>query len=962
MKSDNLQDLQEAINKLSFSIAMSPDVRHKTHSEVVKLVECCLPGMAFLHIPNWSGLSTAKQKQITLAVVDRLEKSVGILSPLPTIIEKNAKPQYWLNRVKEDPNVEHTHFENYKTYLAKSGYATTVVDTIEKTCEQILARCANPKEVIAEEKKKKGLVVGDVQSGKTSNYMGLINMALDYGYKIIVLLAGTTNSLRLQTQKRVDKGAIGAKSDSIGKTIEFLGVGKDNKEYYVIPFTDQENDFAKCTHNRIHWNFDDCNKPVILVVKKEKSILKSVSERLQSNIDLLQKKSATAPSDTKSLLIIDDEADNASVNTSSNKDKPSTINGYIREIFNKFPVVSYVGYTATPFANVLIPPDADEDDENRDLFPEDFIVQLETPTNYFGGRIVFPHDIEKLPKHLKRLEPSEDHFLPVKHERTTKYSAMADSLKEAVLMFLINNVIRSIRNQTTEHRSMMINISRFNDVQTQVYERTKEYLHKLERIIEQTYKYETSLFTQNDEMKKIYDLFVTNSYYERIRKGDESFSPVEWHQIQDGLYTEIKQVQIVVINSRNGDVNKIGADGKPKRFDYEQYEREGARVIAIGGMVLSRGLTLEGLMISYYSRNAGTYDSLLQMCRWFGYRPGYEDLCRIYLSQENISRFNSALEAVEDLKIQFEDMKRKDKKPQNYGLMIKTNPYVLETQLLVTARNKCKGAESRPFYLSYGGVYGDTSKMYCNPEKNKSNKIVLDTFFEHVKFTDEGIALDVPKIHIANLVKELNIPYLNKKFDVDGLSKYIEEHDKFNYWDVVVEKGSSKESAFRGNPAVVRSFCMDSKKDKFIRLGGNNNRVMEPSVFQKVLNEEEVRLAEIRLLQKKNDPDPKKRSKQLSIKDYLFHVRKKPIFIIYPIELHEGSTGEAALWERNVIKSFGSRSANGENLLFAFGFGFPNIESGKKFVYLLNKVKQDEIQGEIEIEDDEEGADNGSEQ
>lgn len=119
--------------------------------------------------------------------------------------------------------------------------------------------------------------------------------------------------------------------------------------------------------------------------------------------------------------------------------------------------------------------------------------------------------------------------------------------------------------------------------------------------------------------------------------GDYDYPPVSWEEIQAGLYDEIKQFKIVIINSRNGKMNQIGDDGRKKRFDYEEYEEVGARVIAIGGMVLSRGLTLEGLMTSYYSRNAATYDTLLQMCRWFGYRPGYEDLCRVYLTQENVA-------------------------------------------------------------------------------------------------------------------------------------------------------------------------------------------------------------------------------------------------------------------------------------------------------------------------------------
>lgn len=954
MKIENRTDIKDAICKIAFAFSSSPDFSHKTHGEVVQYVTEHISGLACIFIPSWTALKADERKFVIQEVVNKYEIDRGIKSPAPHVLEKNKNSKFWLYKAKETQECR-KHFENYKKYLIKCNYASNVVEQLEKTCEQILSRCANPFEINEVDKKKKGLVVGDVQSGKTSNYMGLINMAFDYGYKIVVLLAGTTNSLRLQTQKRVDKGAIGAKSNTIGsKSVEYVGVGADEQDYYVIPFTSQEKDFVKDVQESIKSTFNDYKKPVLLVVKKNQSVLKCVSERLLGIIDSLHKNST---SETNSLLIIDDEADNASVNVSANKSKPSSINKYIREIYNKFPIVTYVGYTATPFANVFIQPD--EDDGDKDLFPEDFIIQLSAPTNYFGGRIVFPYDVDETPLCLKRLDPKEENFLPVKHDRTTKYRALAESLKDSIRFFLLGCVIRSLRGQETEHRSMMINISRYNDVQLQILERVQEYVQQLQCIIEQTFLYQQSRFLENKEMKRLYEIYTEDKFFASVREGGDGVSPVKWSHIQEKLNDEAKQIQIAVINSRNGDINKSkkGSDGKLPRFDYDEYDGVGARVIAIGGMVLSRGLTLEGLMISYYSRNAGTYDSLLQMCRWFGYRPGYEDLCRVFLSSENITRFCSALEAVEDLKQQFEEMERKDKKPKNFGLMVRENPYVLETKLLITAKNKCRGAESRPFYLNYGGVYGDTSKMYKDPDENKKNRKALEEFLKEISLDGKGVALNIPKLRIASLVKKLVVPYLNKKFDTEGLSKYIEESECFHYWDVVVESGSS-DIKFNGREAVKRSFILNDENDKFIRLGGNNNRVMEPGVFEKVLSKEEKELAAIRLLQKKNDPDPQKRSNYLSIKDYLYHVRQKPLFVIYPVELKAGSNDNNRNFEQKVIEQFGSPEDNGNNLLLVFGFGFPNKESEKKFVYLLNKIKQAEIESEVETEDEEEGADN----
>ena len=275
-------------------------------------------------------------------------------------------------------------------------------------------------------------------------------------------------------------------------------------------------------------------------------------------------------------------------------------------------------------------------------------------------------------------------------------------------------------------------------------------------------------------MKAIFDLFTKDSFYTAIREGDNSkgYLPITWEQIQNGLYSEIKQVSVVVINSKNGKMS-VKDGGKSKRFDYEDYDTTGARVIAIGGMVLSRGLTLEGLMISYYSRNAGAYDTLLQMCRWFGYRPKYEDLCRVYLTQENIDRFDAVLDAVDDLRQQFEEMERQDKKPKDFGLMVKESPDTLDTTLLVTARNKMRASEVIEYHLNYGGVYADTSKLLRDAAVNRHNRDAFNSFAAKLDIKETNgryIASSVSKFYVAEFIRNLKISYVNRKFDTEGLS------------------------------------------------------------------------------------------------------------------------------------------------------------------------------------------------
>lgn len=886
-------------------------------------------------------VASEDRNAIIKEVVDRYVSEVGIQTFDPDFIDLDKEAKYWLYKAKD--TITHPFFDRYKLYLSNDGFAPKVIDSLESSCEQILARCANPKTSALTEKKK-GLVVGDVQSGKTANYLGLINMAFDYGYRIVVLLAGTTNSLREQTQKRTDCGVIGAKSDSIGNTIEFIGVGFEPKEHFAVPFTNQTNDFKKFVQQNLNVTIADINKPVVLVVKKVKSILESVAERLRTELTV-------KGLDCRSILIIDDEADNASITTAKDPEKPTTINRCIRDIFNNFPVASYVGYTATPFANIFINPY--DDDRYMDLFPTDFIAQLHAPSTYFGGRLVFPNS-DSYSRYVRLISETEPNFLPVSHDKYVRYPALADSLKEAINSFLICNVIRTLRGQGQKHRSMMINITRYNDTQDLVWERVTEYLTGMQNAIEQLSDMPIAAFCRNSYCNALYELYQNDDFFKVIREGSSEYGyePIEWELIQKGLYEESQKITVVVINSRNGQMNNIDPLGKKKRFNYDDYEKTGARVIAIGGMVLSRGLTLEGLMTSYYSRNAGAYDTLLQMCRWFGYRPKYADLCRIYLTQISIDQFDAVLSATEDLKTQFQEMKLRDKKPIDFGLMIKECPDTLETSLLITSRNKMRGTKVFERRLNYSGVYADTSKLFLDPVKNKHNLNAFAEFCKNVKFewqrkdgspksSQYYLAQKVSQHYIAQLFRDIIIPIENKKFNTAGLAEYIEDSDRFPYWDVVIANGNSKDAPFMGVHPVERSFHMRSEND-LIRIGGANNRVLDPGLLNAGLWYRE--------------------GEALSAKEYCKH-REVPILIIFPIDLiiktvkdqtdaqKKQIDAETHKWKTDAKKGLGG------DVLLAFAYGFPGTDSKIMVKYRANAVMLDQLTKGIETDDDEEGED-----
>lgn len=881
------------------------------------------------------------KEKIKNNIYEKYITNIGIVNPDAEFLVKDKTINNWM----ENTSVSTEYFNRYIEYLRDQDFPEDSIEKMTKSTNNILARCADPNNVNdSDNTKKKGLVMGDIQSGKTANYTALINLAADYGYKVIVLLAGMTDSLREQTQKRVDSGFIGAKSDTISSSIiKFVGVGIEENKYYAIPLTNNNSDFAKIVRENQNTNSSDFNKPLILVVKKNKSVLTQVKDYLKPGINGIT---------SKNILIIDDEADNASIDTKGG-DTPSTINGLIRDLFNNFTIASYIGFTATPFANIFINPY--DEVYNKDLFPSDFIVQLCEPSSYFGANKVFENlgDIERPEyKHIEILDPHEKDFLLLTHKKDDEiFSVIPNSLKKAINNFILVNVIRTLRGKKNSHRTMMINISRFNPIQYKIADRVNDYVDIMKNTISQTYKSDFNSFIRDPYMKDLYEAYNDN-FFSDIR---EEFT---WDQIQEGLNDEIQQFIVAVINN----------DNKKNRFNYEDYEEEGARVITIGGFILSRGLTLEGLMISYFNRKANAYDTILQMCRWFGYRPGYEDLCRIYMTQENIDNFEDVIDAVSNLKDQFKQMELQNKTPEDFGLMVKQSPARLNTQMLiyngkeklekmnVTSKNKMKNTETKTITLNYNGLAVDTSKMFSDPKINDYNKNIIDKLFSELKEKNLKLSLiggrlmiqRIPKTIISDFVKKFKLPIQNRCFDVESLSEYIKNSTTMQEWDLVIATGSksvntneNENSSWKYGdeviPFVTRSFEIDDPTS-IIRISGNRNRLYEPGIFNSGLNQEQLDKAKNNMISREG--------KNMIATDYL-NINRRPLLVIYPIRLNKTDIAMASEYEIKAIENF-----NYGTPLFGIALGFPGMETNERVTYVLNQVKLEQLALDFEYEEE----------
>ena len=852
-----------------------------------------------------------------LEIVEDYEINIGVKAFDPDSLVSETVNSKWFEEKKNQQNRNHLYWDRYEEYLRdEKDFDESTIEILKRSTEEILGFCANPTPQINEVKKRKGLVVGDVQSGKTANYMALINMACDYDYKLIIVLAGLTDSLRMQTQERVDEGFIGAISNTIGSSnIKYVGVGTQKRERYAVTLTNLDKDFKKESMSALNNTTADYNKPVVLVVKKNKSTLENVKEWLKPGADGV----------TDHILIIDDEADNASVNTKKEEEDPSTINALIRDLYNNFPKASYVGYTATPFANIFINPD--DEDSYRDLFPSDFITLLKTPTSYFGSEKVFGPNNDGKTRYIREIDEEEEYFLPVNHKKDDPYFELCDSLKEAIQAFFINNVIRTKRGKTYAHRSMMINISRFNKMQLNIKRKVVEYVEELKNIIVQTSFMSKEKFLRNSEMLNMYNMFMTSDYYNELREE------VEWDEIQSHLSYEAERMKVIVVNRLKDE----------EKLDYRSYKDTGARFIVIGGFVLSRGLTLEGLMISYYSRNGSAYDSLMQMCRWFGYRPKYEDLCRVYMSHINVEAFGAVIDATNDLKQQFREMKLKKKTPDQFGLMVKTCPDILNT-LLVTSRNKSRKTVDRTLVLNYSCQTVDTSKIFWDKNINKKNisiiKNELESRLGNLQLVNgRYMYRQIDKDIILSILRKISIPYENTKFDIQSICEFLESSGRLSVWDIVIATGNkdlAKPFVFGGMSidSVQRKFDYRSHdSEPFVRIAGNNNRLMDPGILDAGLDEQT----------KKMIKESVGEDKTPTAKDYLKQ-RSIPIFVIYPINLKVEENETEKMRIKNQLEG---------DYLIGFGIGFPFNGEGIEITYKLNVRRQQELEKEREMMEDE---------
>lgn len=620
-----------------------------------------------------------------------------ILRPARIITAESGRGE-WLRRLDRSRWYYWPTLRDY--LLTTKNWPTPAVRSLDESTDRILAEMASPD---TETFDIRGLVLGFVQSGKTANFTALIAKSADVGFRLVIVLSGLDNGLRRQTQIRMNKELAGY-SDNRAGAVPLPPMGL---QWHQFTTEDLSGDFRPgfANHSALQGT-----QPVLLVVKKNGPVLR----RLHAWLDAAPEEVAR----TLPLLVIDDEADQASVDTrgsyqtddeppDEDYEAPAVINGLIRQLLQKFRRCAYVAYTATPFANILIPHDTVDPTVGNDLYPKDFIVDLPKPPGYFGAEELFGRQdlaTGELVGGIDAVRHIADEDL-----RALQEGRIPSSLANALIDFVLAGAARAERGQAAAPATMLI--------------------HTSLRIADQSVLWR-QISTHFGELRDEWRYQREQGVRDRMRvRWDNEFKPVtrasfvdrdrSFEQIEEFIGPFMEATIVREINSVTGEM-----------LDYER--DPGLKAIAIGGNRLARGLTLEGLTISYFVRRSAMYDTLMQMGRWFGFRGGYEDLTRIWMTAELAGWFGDLAAVEHELRQDIRRYEIEQVTPTQLGARILEHP-----AMLVTNRLKSRFGSTIVVDQSYSSQVVQTVKFpFRRPDELaellEENILAIKAFFERL--------------------------------------------------------------------------------------------------------------------------------------------------------------------------------------------------------------------------------------
>lgn len=666
------------------------------------------------------------------AMLESIEQKISIWIGEARELVNDEGHVEWLAAKK--PEIEWDYWNRYRTWMLPQ-IGLDPVTKLDGITDRILSHIEDP--VREGPWDRRGLVVGHVQSGKTANYTGVIAKAADAGYKIIIVLAGIHKNLRSQTQIRIEEGFLGYDNNRRpDEGFRPVGVGLIDPDPRLRPdsVTNRADNGDFNTNRAQTFSINPGGRPLVFVIKKQRTVLQNLIDWVKWAHTAVDQDTGREFVNGIPLLVIDDEADHASVDTKDgafdedgNPDPehdPSKINKLIRKLLTLFQQKAYVGYTATPFANIFIHEQAETVEEGPDLFPSAFILSLPAPSDYFGPVHVFGSGAEdddaveaaehryvrEIDDHADSLHLEErSGWVPPKHRnghvpRYLGELALPPSLVRAIQSFVIATAVRRARGQTGDHNSMLVHVSRFTSVQNMVKDQIEAEVNAMQR----EFRY-GEIEGERSTRREIAALFEDDFGTELSSEDNPDGRPLTWKDVEHHVEVAITQIEVKEINGSAGDI-----------LDQEVEGSEHVPTIAVGGDKLSRGLTLKGLTTSYFLRASRMYDTLMQMGRWFGYRRGYEDVCRLYMTDDLREWFEKITVASEELREEFDHMAAVRGTPRNYGLRVRSHP-----TLMITSRVKMRSGTQ--LKLSFAGTISETIVFHASKDIVTANRDAVET-------------------------------------------------------------------------------------------------------------------------------------------------------------------------------------------------------------------------------------------
>ncbi len=848
-----------------------------------------------------------------------IEEKYGISMGLGAIVDaEDFRP--WLHDARINGEIKDFYWGRYRRLLGLKGLPKSVIDGTDEVTDRVLDRLGNPNNLSPWS--RRGMVVGHVQSGKTANYTGLICKAADAGYRLIVVIAGIHNNLRNQTQARIDEGFIGRDTGRLAhanraQRQKIIGVGQFDQREFPVSLTNTLRDFNKATATTFTAQLGQINVPVVLVIKKNSSTLKNLLEWLKEHSVHQSTQMVSQP-----MLLIDDEADNASINTAYQRDEVTRINSQIRELLSLFHRSCYVGYTATPFANIFIDPDTDDEALKQDLFPRDFIIGLDAPSNYFGAQKIF---LDARDQHIRLIDDNED-VLPMKHKIDHPVDVLPGSLVEAVRAFIVARAIRNARGQQAGHASMLVNASRFTDVQGRLRSGIADLVARIrDAVAVDAGKGSAAL--RNPEIAALHETWQ--------REFSEA-NGADWPSVQARLHEVLVAARVVEVN----------ASKRAQALDYDHAGEHGITVIAVGGFSLSRGLTLEGLTVSYFLRNSMMYDTLMQMGRWFGYRPGYEDLCRVWMPADGVGWYAHIHEAMDDLQTQLKRMELAKATPAQFGLAVRSHPEAL----IVTARNKMGTGKELPVKVGLAENLIETTRIVLDRAQLDANlrageELVAAAATAGISLAERprgyrlsGVGVKLIMDFLRGYRTEPGLRPVNPLTDPKLISDYIDARSESELaeWEVFIAGSTRKDMrplSFAGLDIVPYELSVDPElaKGGVLAFSGASRRIGSAEDESEGLTETQI--AEAREAFRLSRAD-QKLPKTVNPRIYRQVPGRRPLLILRLVKpkLDEPLTPEGVL---------------------AWGLSFPSSRIGGGTVeYVVNTIRMREMFGQEEIEEE----------